>query len=744
MQFAYPLPWWAWLLVVGAAGCVAIAVYTRTLAILSPKRRAALAALRFLTLMILALFLARPMVLMSSRALRNRLVPVLVDISRSMAVADADGQRRIDRAAQVVQALVPQLGDRFQTEVMTFGETLAPGAVTKLSASARRSDLSGAIEAARERYRGRALAGIIVVSDGGDTGGHDASARLDANGPAVLTVGVGQPSAQHDREVLAVTIGDASVVDSLVDLTVSAVSHGFGTEPIELRVLANGHSIDTRTVTPSADGSPVHEVFSVAPDTTSPTLYTVEIPRGASESVAENNSRSVLVKPPGRPRRILLVEGAPGFEQSFLKRAWTGDPGIEVDAIVKKGQNDQGADTFFVQAATARMPALASGFPRTRSALFAYDAIVLANIDVDTLTRDQLALTANFVAERGGGLLILGGRSFGGNGLIGTALEQVLPVELSDRQGGLVRTSGYRDDVPGRMERSKFVPTREGEQHPITRLGRTPEETRERWAALPALAASVPFGGPRPGAQVLAVTEGSGGAVYPMLAIQRYGQGRAMLFAGEASWRWKMLMPATDRTYETFWRQAARWLTTPASDPVMIRDVSGAVPGDVVNLDVLVRDADFVAAPDAAIAMKITPPGGEPRDLKPTLAEAASGTYRASLRVDQRGVYRLSVQARRGVAALGTADYWFLVGGADLELADPRLNEEVLRRIAAATGGRYVRASEAGTLPGLFDTLPTEVAPPEQLDIWNNSWTFAAVVLLLSLEWLLRRRWGMR
>ncbi len=28
-----------------------------------------------------------------------------------------------------------------------------------------------------------------------------------------------------------------------------------------------------------------------------------------------------------------------------------------------------------------------------------------------------------------------------------------------------------------------------------------------------------------------------------------------MVFAGEAAWRWKMMMAASDRSYDFFWRQ---------------------------------------------------------------------------------------------------------------------------------------------------------------------------------------------
>ena len=132
MQFGYPLPWWAWLLVVAIAGAAARSAYTRTLARLSTGRRAVLIGLRLLVLLLLVVLIARPTRLVPSGALRNRLVPVLVDVSRSMALNDADGGRRIDRAAEALKGLIPQLFERFQTEVLTFGETLAPGDISKL------------------------------------------------------------------------------------------------------------------------------------------------------------------------------------------------------------------------------------------------------------------------------------------------------------------------------------------------------------------------------------------------------------------------------------------------------------------------------------------------------------------------------------------------------------------------------------------------------------------------------------
>ena len=85
-----------------------------------------------------------------------------------------------------------------------------------------------------------------------------------------------------------------------------------------------------------------------------------------------------------------------------------------------------------------------------------------------------------------------------------------------------------------------------------------------------------------------------------------------------------------------------------------------------------------------------------------------------------------------------------LVGGADTEMADPRLNVRVLQRIAAASGGRVIEAGEIAALPAQLRAAVPAAVIVARRDLWHNGWSFAALVLLLAAEWLLRRQWGMR
>jgi uncharacterized membrane protein len=736
VTFANPLPWWALGVLAAGAASLAWLAYRRVSG--SPWRRGALMALRFTTFAVLVILLMRPVSRVDLDNTSDIAVPILVDASRSMGIQDAGGQRRIDRARDLITGdLLPSLGPRFRVDLLSFGDALAPASAAGLSASARRSDLAGAISAVQERYRGRPIAGIVLLSDGGDTGGE--AARIPASGTSVpvFAIGIGSTTVGRDREVLGVTAAEAVLDASRIDLAVSAVSHGNGTAPIVLRLLENGRPIEARRVAPAADGTPVHEIFQVTPASGSPTVYTVEIPEAAGDLVPENNARSVLVQPPARGRRVLLVEGAPGFEHSFLKRALAADPQIEVDSVVRKGRNEQGADTFYIQAARSRSDALRNGFPATREQLFAYDAIVVANVEPADLSRPQLDALRAFVAERGGGLLLLGARTFMTERLGGTPIEDVLPLDVHDRAGGVVPVAAVRG-------LNRVALTTAGESHPVMQLGGTPEETRRKWEEAPALAAAAPLGGPRPGAAVLAATSGPGGSPRALVAVQRFGEGRAMVFTGEASWRWRMMLPSSDRSYDRFWRQAVRWLALPATDPVHVSVPPGGAPGDTLTLRIAARNGAFEPQRDAAIAVRVTLPDGRLEELPAAAAARDETAFTASFRPAQPGVFRVTAEARRADGTLGSSRAALLVGGSDLEMTDPRLNRQVLERIALATGGRVVGEDEiAGLHSSLRARVPAAVLSVRR-DRWHTGYAFAVVVLLLGAEWTARRRWGLR
>lgn len=695
-----------------------------------PRRRAGtLIALRTASLLTLFLLLLRPVVL---RPLPpgGAAVAVLVDASRSMGIDDT-GESRLARARAIVDGRIrPALAPGFDVSVFSFGNAVSETPLAETAAIQRRSDLRGAIADVRNRFRDRRLAATVVLSDGADTGGLIASS---AGGAPVFAVPIGADEPSLDREVVSVSVDEEAQLQSLIDLSIVIAARGTR-DPFVLRVLENGRAVHSRRAEPSSATGPIRFVIPVAPPREAAAVYSVEIDEHPGERVRTNNRRAVLVRAADRRRAVLLVEGAPGFEHSFLKRSLAGDPALEIDAVVRKGQNEAGEQTFYVQATADRAAALAAGLPSKAADLFHYDALVLANIEADTLSSAQLDLVEAFVAKRGGGLLVLGARSFDRNGLRDTPIEAALPVSLTDR-GDDAGVTG------GRADANRLTPTADGLRHPIMRVAPSSDAARQRWLAAPSLSSTAGLGGPRPGAVVLATAGSAGGLGRPVVAVQRYGEGRSMIFGGEAAWRWRMLMPATDGTYDTFWRQSMRWLAGASLRPIEVHGAIDGMAGEPVKIGLRIRDAAFAPAPGARVSVSVEGPAGERESPMPSVSDDPA-LQTAVFTPSQDGVYRVKADVRLPDGRTETATTSVLIGGADAEMAEPWRHDASLARIAEESGGAIVDEADLETLPALIQKA---AGAPElrETDLWHHPIVFVMLIALLAAEWGLRRRWGL-
>jgi uncharacterized membrane protein len=736
IRFAYAPPAWAWVLGGLALVLLAVAVYRYARGVLPVHRWGVLVGLRLLTLVAVALILMRPVRLEPAPAATGRSVAIVLDDSRSMRLPAATGvETRLQRARQLVAGrLRPLLQGDFDLRVFAATDTLREiPSEDGLTGDGRGSDLGGAVTAMAERAAAGEFVGMVLVSDGASSTPLPAAAGT----LPVFTIGVGAAGGVTDREVRDVTVSDVSVVDSFAEVVASLVSHG-GRDTADVRLLENGRPIEVRPVRLPGGSQQVRERFRVSPSRTAATVYTVEVGEGNGELTPGNNRGTVFVPAPGDPHPILMLEGAPGFEHSFLTRTLARDTGLDVDVVVRKGRNERGGPTYYVQGAASRTGALVDGFPRTRDELFRYAAVVLGNIEADYLSREQLEMLLAFVEQRGGGLAIIGARSFGERGVVGSDLGRVLAVEA--RGAGAVNAAAAASSRQG----TRISLTSAGVQHPVMQLAATGPAGESPWNVLPSLAAAAAVGRARPGAEILAMVSGPAGEPQPLVAVQRAGRGRTFVFTGEGAWRWRMGLTSNNRAYETFWRQALRWVAVQAPAPVEVT-VEAPPLGVAVPVAVRVVTPAYEPVSDASVQVRVEEPGGASRTLAATLDTTEPGLYKASLLTLAPGVHRLDVEATRAGARVGRSTVQVLAGGVDPELLDPRRNDAVLRRLAESTGGTPLDADRLDGLPGLI--RKAAAAPTARLverDVWHNGWSFAIICALLGTEWALRRRWGLR
>src|SRR5579864_5257999 len=197
-----------------AAGAALLALITyRGLAAANRTRdRVILVGLRLAALAVLAICLFRPTLILKAAVPQQNFLGILVDDSRSMAIADRNGETRSAFIQQQLSGpnakLYSELSRRFVLRLFSFSSSASRvGSTHDLKYGGTSTHVAQALERARDELSGLPLAGLVVVTDGADTSDaaiDDTLASLKARSIPVFTVGLGQEHFAHDIQVTRV------------------------------------------------------------------------------------------------------------------------------------------------------------------------------------------------------------------------------------------------------------------------------------------------------------------------------------------------------------------------------------------------------------------------------------------------------------------------------------------------------------------------------------------------------------
>jgi hypothetical protein len=426
---------------------------------------------------------------------------------------------------------------------------------------------------------------------------------------------------------------------------------------------------------------------------------------------------------------------------AFIRRAVASDSNLQLVTLQRTAENK------FLRLDVDNGDELAGGFPKTREELFRYRAIILGSVDASFFTRDQLQMLADFVGTRGGGLLFLGGRhAFAEGGYAGTPLAAAMPVVIS---GEAVPDSlTFFADI-------KAALTPAGATSAVTQVAETEEKTVDRWKTLPAVSSVNRLRGIKPGAVVLldgtvpsdGRLESPGESLrryeQPVLCYQRFGKGLAIALPVQDTYHWQMEVPLEDNTFETFWRQLLRWLTSDTPDRVMVAstaDVTGVREPLALHADV--ADSAFVMRNDAHVVAHVTAPSGATRDVPMDWAVDRDGEYRATFTPDETGTYEV-VATADSVSSQPTYVHVNDASESSREFVDAEMRASLLRRISRETGGRFYTPANVASLPEDIAFSKRGVTVVNQMDLWDMPFIFLMLVGLVCAEWAYRKKRGL-
>jgi hypothetical protein len=744
-------PIWSWpvtLLVAAGALVLSVWLYQARIAHLGQAHRRWLLALRLASWAVLALSTFRPALEFTHADPNSAYLAVVTDFSRSMTVSDGPGgisrHQWMRKVLADAQPHLEALSREVQVRHFEFAEELAAVEAPRAEATGGQTAMGQALDQLGRQQGANRLLAALLLSDGAQR----AMPPADTD-PKAAAMRLADQQVRVDTVCFGASGFSESVVDLIAeDLEVSPTVFVKNTVVASARVRAlgaEGKEVAVRLLVedPSGrkPGQPPTMKLAAPPVRLRPSRaqelmpielsyvaeepgefrLTLEVMPLEGEAVTTNNQVSTYISVLKGGVSVAYFDREHRPEQRLLRRV-DESPDIRLD--------------FKPIRLAPHGPAVAldpSWFAPGK-----YDVYIIGSVPARVFGAAHLAQLSKLV-ESGAGLLMTGGTlSFGPGGYASSPLADLLPVEM-------LRTEAqHGDNVDPSLHYTQplqMLPTQRGLSHFVMRLD-APEKNLELWRGLPPLNGANRFVGLKPAAMVLADSSEQA----PLLIAQEVGRGRAMAFAADSTYLWYHAGRA--ETHQRFWQQTILWLAhkdVEGDKSVWVKlDGRRFRPGQPVGMSMGARDPEKGPIADAQFDVEILGPGNTRHKLTPE--RQGSETLARFLETQKPGEYRVQVMATKDGAHVGMgADARFLIYEQDLELYNPASDPALMEEIARITGGVAVAPEELAAHVKRMASQPlnVEVTRVRRVNIWDNAYLLLLFALLMTLEWILRKKRGL-
>jgi hypothetical protein len=717
IRFDFAVPTALVLLALLAGTFTALWYYRSTVPPVSRQTRLLLTALRAASLTSILLLLGQPLLRLVYTSTEPPSLAVLIDNSASMRIADRTGSRAEELRTFLSSPSMKDIARKATLHYYTFGLGLHPipdpGSDT-LSLNEEATNFSSALQALAREKESRHIDAALLITDGAPSLGRNPLYDAEAMGIPLYTVGIGDTTEPRDLLITRVAANQLvySDIESPVDVTVK--SSGYGGERVQVRLLQGTTELARQLITLEAGTREYTVTLRYLPHGEGSVRYTVQADVLPDELTPANN-RSVFVARILKSKlRVVVLGGFPGPDVTFV------------------GQTLREEKSFDLRAFTQRLP---SGFYEgslTRSSLDSADCLLFIGFPTQSTPASSFQLVADAVLQQQKPLFILTGQKIDYEKL--RLLGSVVPFSVDV----FVPAEQYVNPQVVEAERL----------HPLVTLDR--QDGIEIWKRLPPLFRSLALFKARPESRTLVFARGENTPVNdPLILTRSVGKQKSLAITAYGLWRWRLMVqgdPSTQDFLAVFLSGAIKWLTAPEdSRPVRIVPTQDIfVRGEPAEIVGQVYDQKSSPVDDARITVSVAGDGGT---AATQLRPLGSGRYEGSFQGLAEGEYTYRATAEAGGSVIGTDSGKLTIGGVSLELQDTRANLALLRLLAARTGGRFMGPSDASSLDSLLTREPwflsEETHRTKEIELWNWRYLLAGIVLLLAVEWGVRRVSGM-
>ncbi|MCA9214291.1 MAG: VWA domain-containing protein [Planctomycetales bacterium] len=782
----------AFLLIIGLIlACVVVwLLYRWEASRLSPVIRAILAILRLAIVGAAIAMLCEPVVVLTKHVLIPSHLLVLVDTSESMNLRDA--WKDSEEAAKVTKALgladeissvtrkdlvakafdnglarhLAQTGDRI-VHVHPFAEQLELNAIDvavspndggtaessndtiNLSANSlngRNTAIGSAIEQSSMAYRGMPISGVLIISDGQSNSGEStdgAVQNLKEKGIRINAVAVGTARGPSNASILKIDTNPIAFVRDTNSVSVLVQSRGMANSDAnfiaEIRRDGEQWKEVSRQQVPLADDGSVHNVtFTYEEEKPGRVEIRVRLEIDDTELTVDDNLAMTEVQLIPQQLRVLFIAGSTFPEVQFIRNTLRRDKGVDISTwnqSAEEGYEHEGNNPI-------------QRLPNTEKELNEYDCVILYDPDPEKWPSNFPELLDKFVSFSGGGLIYIAGemqseKSFQDQSSPQMSWISLLPVV---RDPGLFRSEVKMKLSARNAWRLQITPA--GRRDHVMTFAEDPTENQRILDSLPGMFWHFPITRAKAGATVLArhgdprMRNEFGPEV--LLATHRVGPGRVYFVGFDSTYRWRYL---DEQTFDGFWARmvdrAGRTKQLGGGYPFRLRtDKLSYEPGDHVRLTAALIEQMEASRDIQSVQAEIEHADDPPLQLS-LQPGAREGEFEVTFPVETPGPYMIRAwSGNRGTdSKVKTVTQQITVELPSAEYEKPTLDRGRLQAIASTTGGNVYELHELDRLAAGFDIGKIEKLQEDRNEIWNAPVFFGFILVAITAEWLIRKRY---
>ncbi len=692
-----------------------------------------LLALRTIVLVALGVFLLNPGEWVVKHDDRAKLYPILIDDSASMGVVSGDDKLTRSAMAGAIVKTISEMAEKNEvdTEMYAFSDDSREiKSLSELKVDGKRSDIhqSGSSVFTRLQSGGTSPDALFVLTDGRQTvvsKGSTLELQSRANNAPLYAVSVGANVLKRDLSVVSPRKTITAFPKQNLQVTAVVNNLNLGEQATTLSLIdSEGKEIASEALEVAENKKVIHTFSVAAPEQS--TRYKLKINEANGEQTVKNNATFVNVRILTTKTRVFIAEGAPYWDSKFLAQLLRQQGHMDVHSVHRLSD-----DRWFRIDSGQSTPSASSDevFPNSAEELSRYDLIIFGKNSEHFLTDKRVELLKGFVRDQGGAILFSRGKPYSGRL---AALESIEPVNWASSS-----SSGFA-----------FAPTADGQSAGL--FGQAlPAPESPIWKSLPGLKDAHNIESVKPFTRVLAEGELVGtGQKFPLLMVRRYGQGVTGLVNADGLWKWDFFPEARElgNMYQEFWTQLIQWMVA-YSEFLPGHDYSLHASNQVVALDdPVVFTMSYrgdMKSPKPSVV--ITAEGMEPVTILATASTSTGGkpVWKCSYVPERAGAYLATLITGDDSPSPGlNVEVKSPVTEADNLNPDP----EYLRDLCESTGGKLLEVDELGVF--LEQKFGDKELISEAVDtVWRSSWMkwFVAilVLLILAIEWWIRRRNGL-